>query len=254
MKAVILAGGFGTRLSEETSLRPKPMVEIGGMPILWHVMKIYSSHGINEFVICLGYKGYMIKEFFANYFLHQNDVTIDLENDSMEVLNRNAEPWKITLVDTGAMSMTGGRVKRVQQYIDDTFLLTYGDGVCDADITEVIAFHKQHGKKATVTTVRPSARFGGLHFDGKRVVDFTEKPQQGEGWINGGYFVMEPSVFDYIEGDSTILERDPLESLARDGELMAYKHEGFWQCMDTLREKELLEDMWAKNPKWKVWS
>ena len=253
MKAVILAGGFGTRLSEETGLRPKPMVEIGGKPILWHIMKSYSAHGITEFVICLGYKGYMIKEYFANFFLHSCDVEIDLKNNSIEVLNNSAEPWKVTLVDTGENSMTGGRVKRIQPYIDDTFLLTYGDGVCDVNIADTVKFHKDHGKKATVTTVRPSARFGGIHFDGDRVAEFTEKPQTGEGWINGGYFVMEPSVFDYIEGDHTILERDPLEGLVKDGELMAFKHEGFWQCMDTVREKEMLEEMWSKDPKWKVW-
>ncbi len=253
MKAVILAGGFGTRLSEETTLRPKPMVEIGGMPILWHVMKSYAAHGITDFVICLGYKGYMIKEYFANYFLHQSDVTIDLKNNSIEVLNNTSEPWKVTLVDTGADSMTGGRVKRIQSYIDDTFLLTYGDGVCDVNIADTIAFHKAHGKAATVTTVRPSARFGGIHFDGDRVAEFTEKPQKGEGWINGGFFVLEPSVFDYIEGDDTILERAPLENLVRDEELMAFRHEGFWQCMDTIREKEMLEKMWSDNPPWKVW-
>jgi glucose-1-phosphate cytidylyltransferase len=253
MKAVILAGGFGTRLSEETTLRPKPMVEIGGRPILWHIMKSYAAHGVTEFVICLGYKGYMIKEFFANFFLHSCDVEIDLKNNSIKVLNNEAEPWKVTLVDTGDNTMTGGRVKRIRPFVEGTFLLTYGDGLCDVDIAATIRFHKEHGKKATVTTVRPSARFGGIQFDGDRVVEFTEKPQKGEGWINGGYFVMEPSVFDYIEGDTTILERDPLEGLVRDNELMAYRHEGFWQCMDTVREKELLEELWANDPKWKVW-
>jgi len=253
MKAVILAGGFGTRLSEETTLRPKPMVEIGGYPILWHVMKIYAAHGITEFVICLGYKGYMIKEYFANYFLHQSDVTIDIKNNSIEVLNNTSEPWKVTLVDTGANSMTGGRVKRIQPYIDGTFLLTYGDGVSDVNITETIKFHKAHGKKATVTTVRPTARFGGIQFDNDCVMEFTEKPEQGDGWINGGYFVLEPSVFNHIDGDHTIFERDPLEHLVSENELMAYKHNGFWQCMDTVREKEMLEEMWARDPKWKKW-
>jgi glucose-1-phosphate cytidylyltransferase len=253
MKAVILAGGFGTRLSEETTLRPKPMVEIGPQPILWHVMKIYAAHGITDFVICLGYKGYMIKEYFANYFLHQSDLTIDIKKNSIEVLNNTSEPWKVTLVDTGPDTMTGGRIKRIQKYIDDTFLLTYGDGVCDVNIADTIAFHKANGKKATVTSVRPSARFGGIHFEGDRVAEFTEKPQKGEGWINGGFFVFEPSVFDYIGGDDTILERAPLENLVRDEELMAFRHEGFWQCMDTIREKEMLEKLWANNPPWKVW-
>lgn len=253
MKAVILAGGLGTRLSEETVVKPKPMVEIGGKPILWHILKIYSHYGINDFIICLGYKGYMIKEYFANYFLHQSDVTIDMSANSMEVHKRNAEPWRITLVDTGDASMTGGRIKRVSEYLDSTFCLTYGDGVIDADISKLIAFHASHGKSATVTAVHPTPRFGGLEFDGDKVAKFSEKPQGGEGWINGGFFVCEPKVLELIESDDTIFERAPLEKLASAGELMAYKHEGFWQCMDTLRDKIYLEERWANNPEWKVW-
>lgn len=253
MKAVILAGGLGTRLSEETVVKPKPMVEIGGKPILWHILKIYSHYGINDFIVCLGYKGYLIKEYFANYFLHQSDVTIDMSANSMEVHKRNAEPWRITLVDTGDASMTGGRIKRVGEYLDSTFCLTYGDGVIDADISKLIAFHASHGKSATVTAVHPTPRFGGLEFDGDKVAKFSEKPQGGEGWINGGFFVCEPNVLELIESDDTIFERAPLEKLASAGELMAYKHEGFWQCMDTLRDKIYLEERWANNPEWKVW-
>jgi glucose-1-phosphate cytidylyltransferase len=253
MKAVILAGGLGARLSEETILKPKPMVEIGGKPILWHIMKIYSHYGINDFVICLGYKGYMIKEYFANYFLHQSDVTIDMSTNSMQIHRQQAEPWKVTLVDTGDASMTGGRIKRVKEYIDGTFCLTYGDGVIDTDIGKLVEFHKNHGKLSTVTAVHPTPRFGGLEFEGDKVARFSEKPQGGEGWINGGFFVCEPQVLDYIENDATIFEKEPLERLANDGELMAYKHEGFWQCMDTLRDKQYLEECWASNPRWKVW-
>lgn len=253
MKAVILAGGLGARLSEETTLKPKPMVEIGGKPILWHIMKIYSHYGINDFVICLGYKGYMIKEYFANYFLHQSDVTIDMSTNFMQIHRQQAEPWKVTLVDTGDASMTGGRIKRVKEYIDGTFCLTYGDGVTDTDIGKLVAFHKKHGKLSTVTAVHPTPRFGGLEFEGDKVARFSEKPQGGEGWINGGFFVCEPQVLDYIENDATIFEKEPLERLANDGELMAYKHEGFWQCMDTVRDKQYLEECWTSNPRWKVW-
>jgi len=253
MKAVILAGGLGTRLSEETIIKPKPMVEIGGKPILWHILKIYSHYGVNDFVICLGYKGYMIKEYFANYFLHQSDVTIDMGANSMEIHKRRSEPWRITLVDTGDASMTGGRIKRAAEYLDSTFCLTYGDGVIDADISKLIAFHKSHGKLCTVTAVHPTPRFGGLEFNGDMVSCFSEKPQGGEGWVNGGFFVCEPEVIDYIDGDDTIFERAPLEKLTSLGELMAYKHEGFWQCMDTVRDKHYLEECWNSSPKWRVW-
>jgi glucose-1-phosphate cytidylyltransferase len=253
VKALILAGGLGTRLSEETTIRPKPMVEIGGKPILWHIMKIYSHYGINDFVICLGYKGYLIKEYFANYFLHQSDVTIDMSTNSMQIHKRQAEPWRVTLVDTGDASMTGGRIKRVKEYMNGTFCLTYGDGVIDADISKLVDFHKSHGKLVTVTAVHPTPRFGGLEFDGDRVARFSEKPQGGEGWINGGFFVCEPQALDYIDGDSTIFEREPLEKLASQGELMAYRHESFWQCMDTVRDRQYLEECWADTPKWKVW-
>lgn len=253
MKAVILAGGLGTRLSEETTVKPKPMVEIGGKPILWHIMKLYSHYGINDFVICLGYKGYIIKEYFANYFLHQSDVTIDMATNSMEIHRRQAEPWRVTLVDTGDTSMTGGRIKRVREYIDGTFCVTYGDGVSDLDIGSLINYHKESGKIATVTAVRPTARFGGLQFDGNIVSKFSEKPQEGEGWINGGFFVCEPQIFDYIDGDTTIFEREPLERLASERELSAYRHDGFWQCMDTIRDRQYLEECWADNPRWKVW-
>jgi glucose-1-phosphate cytidylyltransferase len=257
MKVVILAGGLGTRLSEETDLRPKPMIEIGGKPIIWHIMKIYSSFGFNDFIICCGYKGYLIKEYFANYFLHQADVTIDLTNNSMDVHHSNAEPWKITLVDTGLNTMTGGRIKRIQKYINETFLLTYGDGVGDINIKELVDFHKKNGKNVTVTVVQPSGRFGSIQFDEKdevKVFAFQEKPRGDGSWINGGFFVCEPSVFDYIEDDKTIWERKPLEKVASDGELIAYRHYGFWKPMDTLREKTELEEMWnAGTAKWKLW-
>ncbi|MCD6489606.1 MAG: glucose-1-phosphate cytidylyltransferase [Thermodesulfobacterium sp.] len=256
MKVVILAGGFGTRLSEETHLKPKPMVEIGGKPILWHIMKIYSAYGFNEFIICLGYKGYMIKEFFANYFLYMADVTIDLTNNNIEVHNAKAEPWKVTLVDTGLYTQTGGRIKRIQPYIgNETFMLTYGDGVADVNVKELLEFHERHGKYATVTAVQPPGRFGGLILNGgEKVLAFKEKPKGDGAWINGGFFVLEPEIFDYIEGDDTPWEREPLEALAKEGQLMAYKHRRFWQCMDTLRDKNYLEKLWnsGKAP-WKVW-
>lgn len=249
MKAVILAGGLGTRLSEETNVKPKPMIEIGPQPILWHIMKIYSAHGINEFVICLGYKGYVIKEYFANYFLHSSDVTFDLTNNSMEVHHKKAEPWKVTLIDTDIETMTGGRIKRITDYVrdDDCFCLTYGDGLSDIDITESIAFHKQEKRLATVTGVQPPGRFGAVEIDGTRVTGFREKPQGDGGWINGGFFVLSPGVMDYIEGDTSIWEKQPMENLARDGELSVYIHRGFWHMMDTLRDKLYLESLWDSN-------
>jgi glucose-1-phosphate cytidylyltransferase len=256
MKTLLLAGGFGTRLSEETDIRPKPMVEIGGKPILWHIMKTYSHHGFNEFVVLLGYKGYSIKEYFANYFLHQSDITIDLVNNTTEVHSSKAEPWKITLEDTGLNTMTGGRVKRAKKYVgNETFMLTYGDGVSDVDIKALLAFHKSHGKLATVTAVQPSGRFGALALEEDDTVrSFAEKPKGDGAWINGGFFVFEPEVFDYIAGDATILERDPLEKLAANGQLVAYKHHGFWQPMDTLRDKNELNAKWdAGQARWKVW-
>ncbi|HEY1142781.1 MAG TPA: glucose-1-phosphate cytidylyltransferase [Sphingomicrobium sp.] len=255
MQAVILAGGLGSRLGEETSVRPKPMVEIGGMPVLWHIMKIYSAHGINDFVVCLGYKGYMIKEFFANYFLHTADVTIDLCKNATEIHQNWSEPWRITLVETGAETMTGGRLKAVGRYLkpDEPFCLTYGDGVAAIDIGQLIEFHKAHGKKATITAVAPPGRFGKLDFDGERVTSFTEKPQGDGALINGGFFVAHPSVLDLIDGPDTIWERDPLERLASSGELVAYRHDGFWQPMDTLRDKLYLEDLWQDGAPWKCW-
>ena len=255
MKAVILAGGLGTRLSEETSLRPKPMVEIGGKPVLWHVMKVYSAHGINDFVICLGYKGYLIKEYFSNYFLHTSDVTVDLRNNSIDIHRTAAEPWKVTLVDTGQETMTGGRLKRVAQYVqDEDFCFTYGDGVGDIDITRLVSFHRAHGGLATLTATQPPGRFGALVFDGDRVTNFQEKPEGDGGWINGGFFVLSPRVLDYIDGDSTVWEREPVQRLADEGNLTAYRHPGFWQPMDTLRDKNHLEDLWAKgNAPWKTW-
>ncbi|MAD95444.1 MULTISPECIES: glucose-1-phosphate cytidylyltransferase [unclassified Limnobacter] len=256
MKAVILAGGLGTRLSEETSIKPKPMVEIGGMPILWHIMKMYSHHGINDFVICCGYKGYVIKEYFANYFLHQSDVTFDMRNNTMDVHHKRAEPWTVTLVDTGENSMTGGRLGRVRKYIenDEMFCFTYGDGVGDIDIGASIAFHKQHGKAATLTATYPPGRFGALDIREGKVLNFKEKPKGDGAMINGGFFVLSPKVLSYLGGDDTIWEQTPLQKLAGDGELMAFEHQGFWQPMDTLRDKHLLEELWAsgKAP-WKKW-
>lgn len=256
MKAVLLAGGLGTRLSEETSTRPKPMVEVGGKPILWHIMKMYSAYGINEFVVCLGYKGYVIKEYFANYFLHMSDVTFDMARNRMDVHNNNAEPWRVTLVDTGESTMTGGRLKRVKQYLKDeaSFCFTYGDGVGDIDIGKTLSFHKAHGKLATMTATQPPGRFGALGMDGDAVHSFQEKPSGDGGWINGGFFVLSPKVIDLIEDDSTIWERAPLEQLASESQLMAYKHPGFWQPMDTLRDKQHLEELWqsGKAP-WKSW-
>lgn len=256
MKVVILAGGMGTRISEETVLPPKPMVEIGGKPILWHIMKIYSHYGYNDFVVCLGFKGYMIKEYFSNYFLHMSDVTFDMKHNSMEVHERYAEPWKVTLVDTGTDTMTGGRLKRVAPYIGDkTFMITYGDGVANVNIAELVAYHRKHGKAATVTATQPSGRFGALSLDdADRVQSFQEKPAGDGSWINGGFFVLEPGMLDLIAGDSTIFEREPLERLARDGQLMAHKHDGFWHAMDTLRDKNDLESLWqAGTAPWKVW-
>lgn len=256
MKVVILAGGLGTRLSEETSVRPKPMVEIGGKPILWHIMKIYSHYGFNDFVICLGFKGYIIKEYFSNYFLHMSDVTFDMSTNSMEVHQKHVEPWRITLVDTGAESMTGGRIKRVASYLNnETFMLTYGDGVADVNIAELLDYHRKHNKLATVTSTQPSGRFGALNLDAdNKVVSFQEKPSGDGSWINGGFFVLEPSVLDRIAGDSTVFEKEPLESLARDRELVAYQHRGFWQPMDTLRDKTFLGELWdSGRAPWMIW-
>jgi len=255
MKAVILAGGLGTRIAEETSVRPKPMVEIGGRPVLWHIMKIYSAHGVTDFVICLGYKGYLIKEYFANYFLHMSDVTFDLSQNRMEVHQKHAEPWRVTLVDTGEDTMTGGRLKRVRDYVGkDDFCFTYGDGVGNVDIGKLIEFHRAQKRLATVTAVQPPGRFGALDLKGGLITSFQEKPQGDGSWINGGFFVLSPKVIDYIEGDATIWERDPMERLARDRQLSAYAHNGFWQPMDTLRDKNQLEALWqsGKAP-WKVW-
>jgi glucose-1-phosphate cytidylyltransferase len=254
MKAVILAGGLGTRISEESTVRPKPMIEIGGKPILWHILKMYSAHGIHDFVICCGYKGYLIKEYFANYFLHMSDVTIDLSQNSIEVHQKKAEPWKITLVDTGEHTQTGGRIKRIADYVQEDFCMTYGDGVGSVDIRAAIDFHRQHGKMATMTAVQPPGRFGALEFDGTNIKSFIEKPQGDGGWINGGFFVLNPKVIDLIEGDETLWEKQPLEQLAKQGELEAYFHHGFWQPMDTLRDKNHLEELWAsgKAP-WKLW-
>jgi glucose-1-phosphate cytidylyltransferase len=257
MKAVILAGGYGTRLSEETGVRPKPMVEIGSQPILWHIMKIYSAHDVNEFVICCGYKGYVIKEYFANYFLHMSDVTFDMENNEMEVHQNSAEPWKVTLVDTGDGTMTGGRLKRVKDYIGyETFCMTYGDGVANVDVKRLIHFHREQKTLATLTAVQPPGRFGTFSIaqEQTRISSFREKPQGGGAWINGGFFVLEPGVMDYIAGDSTVWEREPLQKLAQDGMLSAYRHYGFWQNMDTLRDKNVLEELWKSDePPWKVW-
>ncbi len=258
MKAVILAGGFGTRLSEETDLKPKPMVEIGGKPILWHIMKIYSSHGIDDFVIACGYKGYVIKEYFANYFLHMSNVTFDLQRNEMKVHQNHAEAWRVTLVDTGETTMTGGRLKRVREYLgEETFCLTYGDGVADVDIRALIAFHRRRQGLATLTAVQPPGRFGAISLDQDEagIRSFSEKPTGDGGWVNGGYFVLEPAVIDRIEGDQTTWEREPLESLAQDGLISAYKHRGFWQPMDTLRDKHQLEGLWQRgDAPWKTWA
>ncbi len=256
MKLLLLAGGYGTRLSEETDIRPKPMVEIGGKPILWHIMKMYSQHGYNDFVILLGYKGYYIKEYFANYFLHQSDVTINLSTNEMKIHKNTSEPWTVTLLDTGLNTMTGGRVKRAQEIIgDEPFMLTYGDGVSDVNITELVDFHKQHGKAITMTSVQPDGRFGAIEISGDKITNFLEKPRGDGSWINGGFFVCEPSVFDYIkDGDSSIFEQGPLQNLATSGELYSYKHHGFWKCMDSLKDKQDLNDMFDSNQaKWKSW-
>lgn len=256
MKAVILAGGRGSRLAEETEVRPKPMVTVGGKPILWHIMKIYSAHGVNDFIICLGYRGYMIKEYFANYYLHMSNVTFDMRNNSMQVHENEAEPWTVTLIDTGESAQTGGRLKRVASYLDDQepFCFTYGDGVGDIDVTAARQFHKAHGGLATVTAVRPAGRFGSMTLDGDRVSDFREK-QVGPGtYINGGYFILSPRVLDYIEGDQTVWEDDPLNRLSDQGELHAFRHEGYWQPMDTIRERHYLEELWQTgSAPWKVW-
>lgn len=255
MKAVILAGGFGTRISEETHLKPKPMIEIGEKPLLWHIMKYYSSFEINEFVICCGYKGYMIKEYFANYFLHSSDVTFDMKNNSMEVHRKFAEPWKVTLVDTGLETMTGGRLKRVKKFVDDgTFCFTYGDGISNVNILQLIEFHKKNKTLATVTAVQPPGRFGTLNINENKIERFQEKPRGDGSWINGGFFVLEPKIFDYINGDSTSWERQPLEKLAGEKQLAAYKHTDFWQPLDTLRDKNHLEELWSsKKAPWKIW-
>jgi len=255
MKAVILAGGLGTRISEESHLKPKPMIEIGGKPILWHIMKIYSHFGINDFIICCGYKGYVIKEYFANYFLHMSDVTFDMEHNTMEVHKKKAEHWKVTVIDTGESTMTGGRLKRVACYLDDEpFCFTYGDGVADVNVARLVEFHRGHGRLATMTAVQPPGRFGALNIHQNRVCAFEEKPRGDGAWVNGGFFVLSPKVMDYIEGDDTIWEQEPLRNLAADGELMAWHHRGFWQPMDTLRDKNQLEELWrqARAP-WKVW-
>ena len=257
MKLVILAGGLGTRISEETTIKPKPMVEIGGKPILWHIMKIYSHYGINEFIICCGYRGYVIKEYFANYFLHQSDITFDMSKNEMKIHQERAEPWKVTLIDTGDNTMTGGRIKRIKEYleVEETFCLTYGDGVANINITELIKFHYNHGKSATLSSVFPQARFGSIDIEHHQVKKFIEKPRGDGALINGGFFVLNSKVIDQIEGDNTIWEQEPLNNLANKGELMAFKHDGFWQPMDTLRDKNYLEELWSSNTApWKLWS
>jgi glucose-1-phosphate cytidylyltransferase len=256
MKAVILAGGLGTRISEESHLRPKPMIEIGGRPILWHIMKIYSHYGINDFVVCLGYKGYVIKEYFANYFLHMSDVTFDMAENRMEVHQRHAEPWRVTLVDTGQETLTGGRLKRVQRYVgEQTFCFTYGDGVADVDISRLVAFHRAEGKAATLTAIQPPGRYGAVSIDDARVTSFAEKPAGDGAWVNGGYFVLEPGAFDYIANDQTSWESGALVRMSQDGKLAGYQHAGFWQAMDTLRDKNHLEELWQSgNAPWKVWT
>jgi glucose-1-phosphate cytidylyltransferase len=256
MKAVILAGGLGTRISEETHLKPKPMIEIGGKPILWHIMKIYSAHDVNDFIICCGYKGYVIKEYFANYFLHMSDVTFDMEHNTMKVHHRKAEPWRVTLVDTGEETLTGGRLRRVADHLEheEAFCFTYGDGVSDVDISSEIAFHRQHGKLATVTAVQPPGRYGALQMEDAKVAGFTEKPRGDGGLINGGFFILSPKCIELITGDQSSWEGEPLSRLAAEGQLMAFEHNGFWQPMDTLREKNLLEDLWSSGQApWKVW-
>ncbi len=256
MKCVILAGGLGTRISEETVSRPKPMIEIGGRPILWHIMKIYSAHGIDDFIVCCGYKGYMIKEYFANYFLHMSDVTFDMKNNDMQIHRRNAEPWKVTLVDTGDETLTGGRLKRVGSYVEneEAFCFTYGDGVADIDISALVSQHQSHGKKATVTAVQPPGRYGALDLDGDSVRGFSEKPRGDGAWINGGFFVLSPKCIELIEDDATSWEGEPLSALAATGQLEAYKHSGFWQPMDTLRDKNQLEQLWdLGEAPWKIW-
>lgn len=253
MKVLILAGGYGTRLSEETVLKPKPMIEIGGKPILWHIMKIYSHFGFNDFIILGGYKAYVVKEYFANYYLHQSDVTFDMRNNSMQIHKNTAEPWKVTILDTGLDTLTGGRVKRAKDYLNgEPFMLTYGDGVSDINIPELIAFHQKHGKKMTLTSIQPEGRFGALDIaENQQIIKFNEKPKGDGSWINGGFFVCEPEVLDYIHGDDTIFEREPLENLAKEGELYTYRHHGFWKCMDTLRDKVQLEELWEKGQaKW----
>jgi glucose-1-phosphate cytidylyltransferase len=256
MKTVILAGGRGTRLSEETSVRPKPMVEIGGKPILWHIMKIYSTYGFRDFIICLGYKGYAIKEYFANYFLHMSDITFDMTHNRMEVHQNSAEPWRVTLIDTGENSMTGGRLKLAKSYLNENedFFFTYGDGLANINIAELLAFHKKHQRLATISAAQPPGRFGALHFENEKVTGFIEKPEGDGGWINGGFFVLSPKAIDYIDSEETIWEQQPLERIARDQQLSAYLHKGFWQPMDTLREKDYLEELWTsgKAP-WKMW-
>lgn len=255
MKVVILAGGFGTRLSEETHLKPKPMIEIGGKPILWHIMKTYSHYGFHEFIICAGYKGYLIKEYFANYFLHTSDATFNFKDNTTTIHNNYAEPWQVTVVDTGENTLTGGRLKRIKDYVgNEDFCFTYGDGVSNVNITELIEFHKNHQTLATVTATQPPGRFGVLNFDNHKITSFEEKPQGDGSWINGGYFVLSPKIFDYIEGDKTTWEREPMENLARDGELVGFMHHGFWRPMDTLRDRQYLEALWENNEApWKVW-
>ena len=255
MKAVILAGGMGTRISEESQTKPKPMIEIGGKPILWHILKIYSHHGINNFVICCGYKGYMIKEYFANYFLHNSDVTFDLKSNSVKIHQNKSEPWNITLVDTGEQTLTGGRLKRVSKYIgNEDFCFTYGDGLSDLNLNELISFHKKKGGLATLAGVQPPGRFGALNLNGDKVINFKEKPDGDGGWINGGFFILSPKVLNYIENDQTIWEKDPIEKLSSEGNLFVFKHSGFWMSMDTMRDKNALEEMWKKNnAPWKIW-
>jgi glucose-1-phosphate cytidylyltransferase len=254
VKAVILAGGQGTRISEETYLKPKPMVEIGGKPILWHIMKSYSHYGINEFVICLGYKGYLIKEYFANYALHESDFTIDIQKNSLDIHKNNSDPWKVTLIDTGEESMTGGRIKRISKYLDDTFCLTYGDGLADVNISESISHHKKNKTIGTLTAVQPPGKFGSVTIEDNMVTTFQEKPKGDAGWVNGGFFILEPEIIDYIEGDYTMFEREPLQQLTKENQLSAYHHNGFWHPMDTLSDKKKLEQLWSKgNAPWKVW-